>query len=683
MKPSFGAPATLPVLLCVLAPAALAQTPDTLPEVTVRARAASSSPVLTLPSVRAATAEAANAPGGVSVVDLDARRDERLSNLTDALGTTAGVYIQPRFGQDESRLSIRGSGVQRTFHLRGIRLLQDGVPLVQADGAGDFQAADVPAARYIEVLRGANAMSRGSTSLGGAVNLVSPSGHDFADGPRLDLSAGSNGYRRALLAAGGVRGDADFALTTSWQAEDGFRRQSATENWRVSGNLGWRLSPVAETRFFLSWVDTRSELPGNLTLAQLRADPTQANPVNLAGNQQRDFTQARVANRTVLRLPGDLQLELAAYHVRKELVHPIFQLFRVDTDDAGIVARLQGRGTLFGIPHRFTFGFEPQTTRQDDRRFVNLAGQPGAATGVFEQRATTVALYAETRLEVSERNTLVLGAQAARTTRRVNDLFRAGGVDRGLDLDYERVSPRVGFVHRPTDGVSVFGNASGLFEPPSFGELTGGPNVVPLRAQHGRSLELGARGAHVRGSWEVVLYEARLRNELLGLNDAAGQTLGTVNAARTLRRGLEAAAEGRPVARVAVRAAWLLHDLRFDGDPVYGDNRLPGLSPSLLRAQVLVDVGAGVRVGPTVEWSMRRYPVDMANTLYAPAHAIWGLRAAGPLGSKSSWWIEGRNLSDRRHVAATGVIADARGQDSAQFLPGVGRSVFAGLRLGL
>jgi len=58
------------------------------------------------------------------------------------------VFVQPRYGSEESRLSIRGSGLQRTFHGRGLKLLQDGVPLNLADGGFDFQAVEPLVSRY-------------------------------------------------------------------------------------------------------------------------------------------------------------------------------------------------------------------------------------------------------------------------------------------------------------------------------------------------------------------------------------------------------------------------------------------------------------------------------------------------------------------------------------------------------
>ena len=58
--------------------------------------------------------------------------------MRDTLGFSPGVYTQPRYGQ-EVRISIRGSGLSRGFHMRGITLLQDGAPINLADDNGDFQ----------------------------------------------------------------------------------------------------------------------------------------------------------------------------------------------------------------------------------------------------------------------------------------------------------------------------------------------------------------------------------------------------------------------------------------------------------------------------------------------------------------------------------------------------------------
>ena len=58
--------------------------------------------------------------GGTALVDGESYRDRRAGTLADALGFAPGVFVQPRFGADEARIAIRGSGLQRTFHGRGL-----------------------------------------------------------------------------------------------------------------------------------------------------------------------------------------------------------------------------------------------------------------------------------------------------------------------------------------------------------------------------------------------------------------------------------------------------------------------------------------------------------------------------------------------------------------------------------
>ncbi|KXK40845.1 TonB-dependent receptor plug domain-containing protein, partial [Nitrosomonas europaea] len=228
---------------------------------------------LTVPSLPEVKATMRQVPGGANVIDSESYATGRASTLQDALGYSPGVFVQPRFGAEEARLSIRGSGIQRTFHMRGIKLLQDGSRLNLADGGGDFQAIEPLAARYIEVYRGGNALQFGSTTLGGAINFVTPTGYD-AERFRARGEAGSFGYNRLMLSSGGVHGSLDYFASVSRYSQDGFRDWSEQENWRMFSNVGYRITPDLETRFYLTYTKTDSQLPGNLTKAQLRSDPT-------------------------------------------------------------------------------------------------------------------------------------------------------------------------------------------------------------------------------------------------------------------------------------------------------------------------------------------------------------------------------------------------------------------------
>ena len=119
------------------------------------------------------------------------------ATIKDVLDYVPGVFAQPKWG-DDTRLSIRGSGLSRNFHLRGVQLYMDGIPINTADGYGDFQEIDPTAYRYVEVYKGANALRFGANSLGGAINFVMPTGRDSSSfGARVDL--GSFGFHKLAV----------------------------------------------------------------------------------------------------------------------------------------------------------------------------------------------------------------------------------------------------------------------------------------------------------------------------------------------------------------------------------------------------------------------------------------------------------------------------------------------------
>src|SRR5690349_14785578 len=84
--------------------------------------------VVTGQRLPAGAAEVQQRPGGSDLVMASEYKNRVAVSLRDALAFSPGVYAQPRFGQ-EIRLSIRGSGISRSYHMRGLTLLQDGIPI--------------------------------------------------------------------------------------------------------------------------------------------------------------------------------------------------------------------------------------------------------------------------------------------------------------------------------------------------------------------------------------------------------------------------------------------------------------------------------------------------------------------------------------------------------------------------
>ena len=643
----------------------------------------------TVPTTAESRKELAKTPGGTEVVEAGRYLRGRASTMADIFALSPGVVAQPRFGSDEARISIRGSGMQRTFHGRGIRVLQDGVPLNLADGGFDMQAIDPLAADHINVWRGGNALAYGASTLGGAIDYISATGLTDPGGS-VRLEGGSFDYLRARVALGLSEGNTDAYLSISEQYQAGFREHAEQNNQRMFSNFGWQLSESAETRLFITAVHSRSELPGSLTKAELEDDPSQADNSRfgaLAYDNRRDFELYRIADKTTVK-NGDDTLEFIAAFTYKDLDHPITPFVGVIdqlSNDTLLGAVFTREGRLFAQDNRVRVGAFFTRGTIDAATFQNDLGKRGNLTSTAEQTATNLEGFVEDQLALGRGFTGVIGGTAARN-RREND--QQLGTARSYDRSYEKITPKIG-LRWDADYFQLFGNVSGSYEPPSFSETNGA--LTPNEAQTANTIEFGTRGSHANFRWDATVYASAVENEFLSLSNSAGVPLGTTNAEQTSHQGVElfgeadllgTALEDLPENRLFVRGVWTYGRFKFDEDSIYDNNTIAGLPPHLIRSELIWENKTGYYAGLTVEWVPMKSYVDHANTLSADPYALLGFKLGRRLENGGSWFIEAKNLTDERYAATTGVVANA-GADpvnrSRNFLPGDGRGIFAGM----
>jgi len=642
---------------------------------------------LTAPSTTEAAAEIERTPGAVEVVpDTAYKTSTPAITIKDALDYVPGVLVQPKWGED-SRLSIRGSGLSRNFHLRSIQLYMDGIPINTADGYGDFQEIDPTAYRYIEVYKGANALRFGENSLGGAINFVMPTGYD-ADlvGARFDV--GSFGFHKLAVNSGGVSGAADYFVTGTWQEQDGFRDHSDGESVRGSMNVGYRLAPNVETRFYLNASDVEQRIPGQLTRDQALTDPKQAAPLNVLQDWQRNIDVVRVANKTSVAVAPGTVVELGAFYSERQLDHPIVIYIDFDYQDYGGFARLTNETAIAGYRNRFLAGVNLHNGKVDSGLFVNT----GNATKGFkfsdtEDKSENVSVYAENSFFVLPNLALVTGAQFLHATRdRTDNLFGNDG-----RTEFDLWSPKAGIVWDVTPFAQVFANVSRSAEVPSFGEgsMTSFVNFTELSAQRATTYEIGTRGRTEDMTWDLALYRANIDDELQCFTVSPG-TCDVLNADKTVHQGVEAGfgaalwkslfVDGARPDKLWLNTAYTYNDFHFDGDALWGDNELPGAPRHFVRAELLYRHPSGVYFGPNVEWVPEAYFVDNANTFRSHAYALLGAKLGFDNGGKVTAYIEGRNLTDEAYIAATSIATIADGS-SRLFDSGTGRAVYGGVQV--
>lgn len=636
-------------------PALAEDTPPDTQEIVVTARQ----------RVEEAIQRVGETPGGADVVSAEDFDDKAALSLRDALAFSPGVYAQPRFGQ-EVRLSIRGSGISRGYHMRGLTLLQDGVPINLADDNGDFQELDPSFLEHLEVFRGANALRFGASTLGGAVNGVTPTGRS-SNGFRVRIDGGSFETLRALASAGyaDARGDAWLAVAADSSAGD--RDHSARKALRFNGNVGLRLSEGVETRFYVAAQSIEQELPGALTYAAVRISPQNG---SFAGDQHRDIDSLRVQNRTSFEIERG-SLDVGLFLNAKQLRHPIFEFTDQKSTDWGSYARLEQDFGAFGL----TAGVTARFGTVDSKRFRNIDGERGDRTFGADLTARTIDTYAEARVRPVQGLTLIAGAIYTSGMRRQERYFPSVAEGRA---EFDQLSPKLGLLYEPVKDVQLYANYSRSHELPGFIELAQLANFVPLDAQRAWTAEIGGRGRIGPLRFDLSLYRSDLDGELLQYTVRDDIPVSTFNAGRTRHQGIELGLDLELAPWARLRQVYQYSDFRFRDDVQFGSNRLPVVPEHSYRAAI--ELGReGLKLTPNVEWVPRGAWADYANSLRTGGYALLGLSGEATLRKGLTVFADARNLADRKAAGDISAVVSAT-PASAIFYPVERRSVFAGVR---
>ncbi|MFZ2998145.1 TonB-dependent receptor family protein [Sphingobium sp.] len=640
--------------------------------------------VTATPAVQDAIARVQRTPGGVDVVAADDYADRLAVSLRDALAFSPGVYTQPRFGQ-EVRISIRGSGLSRGYHMRGLTLLQDGIPINAADDNGDFQELDPQVFQHLEVYRGGNALRYGGSTLGGAINAVTPTGR-AAPGIDMRIDGGSFDTVRGKLAYGYAddRGDAYAALTADRSDSD--RAHGDRKAVRFNGNVGLKLGEGVETRFYASVQSIRQHLAGALSERDALTNPGKGNSV---GDQARDIDSIRLQNRTTVALANGT-LAFGLYFNAKQLHHPIYQVIDQKSEDRGVFASLDLAGDLGGMPVEMTLGSQARFGSVDARQFVNIAGRSGAPTASARQTAQTIDSYGEVRVAPMPDLWLIAGGIYTHGERRIANHFAPA---RSGDAQFDTFAPKFGLLYQPTGAVQFYANVSRSVELPGFGELSqapagGAPGFTSVGPQKAWTAEVGTRGTVGIATWDISLYRADIRGEILQYSVVPGVIpAATFNADRTRHQGLEAGLDLTFTPWATLRQSYQYSDFRFRGDIQFGDNRLPVVPRHVYRAELKLGTER-MSVSPSVEWLPQGAWVDYANTKRVGSYALLNLGARAEVRDGVTLFLDMRNLTGKRAIGDISALvryaadnpATAADEGSVAFYPVERRAIYGGVR---
>jgi len=267
----------------------------------------------------------------------------RNSSLDDVIRTIPGILNFERNNLSVGdRISVRGSGWQSAFGIRGIRLFYEGMPLTGIDGQTMTELVDPQRVQAVSLIKGASASLFGNSS-GGAILLES----SFQAKQNLGFKMGSFGLISTDLDyAFADSNDSFYHISQSISKQNGFRNYSDA----ILTRLGIRI----KTRKSKDWWFTQSyyivrapELnnPGSLNQKEVTENPSLANPANVRQAAGKSLTHIAANYSLESQRNGEFKL-FAQY---RELDNPLaFSWINVDRFYSGFSYDKRWHSTSYG-----------------------------------------------------------------------------------------------------------------------------------------------------------------------------------------------------------------------------------------------------------------------------------------------------------------------------------------------
>lgn len=586
-------------------------------------------------------------------------QENRLSTLQDALDYQPGIIIQNFFGGiDQPRLNIRGSGVQSTPLSRGVLLLQDGLPINDADGDFHISTLDMRDARLISIYRGANSSHPQSNSLGGELNFISFTGKDDNGTARYEYGAYGRQATQIALGNSSESYGIDGRLSLSYDHFDGYRHHSTSQRKTARANFGFTSDNV-ENRTWLSWTDVRFDIPGPLSQSKSKHSPRAIENIITLTDPHRHTEQARIANRTNWTF-GDQSLELGVWH---QQTHDNFI-----TPADYTLSHSRTTGTELAYQSKFndiTFhsALAWDKTNLDRKLLMNRRNTPmfkrllGNYTAVAENMNGAIG----TSWNINDDWQLNLDTKVTHAKRNVDTRHS----NNKLNQSWTFWSPKIGIIWTPTSDNRFYGNLSTSNEPASFREIITSngrkAQLNKLDRQKGITAEIGGSGKIIENvNWDVALYRSIIKDEYISAYDANGNTVGISNyGSKTRHQGIEAGIKGLLPSvlnrgDIEYRLSWTYSDFRFQGGQ-YNHHYIAGIPRNIINAELLYKIDNWT-FGPNLHWSPTNTPVDHANNMhiqYRDQYAVFGFKINYQNPKGWSGYIIADNLTNKRYASAS------------------------------
>ncbi len=509
----------------------------------------------------------------------------RKMGVQDVLLTVPGLFLQPRYGNHDTRITIRGYGSRSNTGIRGVRIMLDGIPESEPDGQTRIEAIDFDAIGRIEVVRGYSS-SLYTNAPGGVINFLTDKYFPISY-VQTNNEFGSYDLRKNGIKLG-IRGKTSTFMTNySYQNYKGYRQHSQEYQHRLNTLLETEFTPQSKLSVYGYYVGGIIKLPGALTLTQYNDNDTLANPRSVSRDEKRISKKGRFGATLLTSFEkGKMK------HTLEATGYGTFKIFDRTARTYRLFTRY-GIGGTFRYVNKFTFGGKAKSKQrvneftigtdlfyQDGpiREFNNLNGQKGDdLLGLSNEVISNVGAYALNQIDIlPQKLSFLVSGRYDRVVYNFQDELASF---RDTSRVFAEFTPKAALNFKLTPHIALYTSFGFGFDSPAGNEMDnylftsdGGLRTLnpDLKAQKSSSFEVGIKG-EVSGLkekyfkntlFEISFYNTKIEDVIVPF--VVDGDVFYRNAAVSKRNGLEVGFSSELVKGLTLKGSYAFQDFKYD-----------------------------------------------------------------------------------------------------------------------
>ncbi|MCE1164638.1 MAG: TonB-dependent receptor [Bacteroidetes bacterium] len=628
----------------------------------------------------------------------------------NVLADVPGLFLQSRYGNKDIRVTIRGYGTRSNTGVRGVKILQDGIPESEPDGETVVDAVDFTSLGGVEVVKG-NLSSIYGNSPGGVVNFLSdiyfPKSYVTSNN-----QYGSYGFLQNGGKVGYETNDYRFFMSYNYRNLKGYRDHSGEYGHLVNAVYEGYLGTKSTVSVYGNYVRGINRIPGSLTQAQFDTDPMQARDIAISQDFRNESKKGRLAVRfkTLFGKANNNELEVTGYGGIKDYMKTDDESYMISNRNSlGALMRFTNRSQIGKMDNVFTVGMDFAYQSGPRTLFENVNGRKGlTVTDQFEDLQSSLGFYAEDHYEIiKNKSNLFFSSRYDMVTLSKNSMQFHGFTD--TSRVFNNFTPKIGINYKLTPYIALYSSYGIGVDIPAVSELdnnyttsntryTLNPDLKPQTSQN---FEFGIKGNILnkgeefmrKVKFEVTFFNYSIQNEIIPFT--INQNTFFRNATRTNRLGLECGFFCEPFEETELVVNYTLTNFKYtdyhatihgpSGDYTedYNGNFVPSIPRHIFNFIFNYEYEITDKINGLLQWDcdyLTKMYADDKNTAVAPGYFYGNVMAGINITTgkfNTILYVGANNIFDKRYVGYIN-INDFFGR---YYETGEPRSVYSGLNI--